>query len=234
MVRRTKKTRKTFPKKETIKPAEDWKIFSGTSFKLTKTKKTSGEKNFRFNLSLIILMAVLQASLFMLLLTLISVQTAQGENRSFSAAPMASSAKKMIKPAISQKLTDSNIDFNLDIPSQLGEWLYKVGYVKSPVDDKLSDQYVRIYLPNGVKANSRNFEDMTVEFLTIRKFTTDEWKKLEKGCQDRNSLFCEAAGTKIAEKNGSVYAYIKISSCPSGMESKCGLINKIIGGFSLK
>jgi hypothetical protein len=234
MARRTKKIKRSLSKKETVKPAEDWKIFSGTSFKLMKTKKTSGEKNFRFNLSLIILMAVLQASLFMLLLTLISVQTAKGQNMNFSVASAANGAKKMIKPATSQKLADPNIDFDLAIPAQLGEWLYKTGYVKSPVDDKMSDQYVRIYLPNAGKAGSRNFEDMTSAFLTIRKFTTDEWKKLDKGCQNKDSLFCEAAGTKIAEKDGSVYAYTKISSCPSGMESKCGLIEKIIGGFSLK
>lgn len=233
MARRTKKIKKSLSKSALVKPAEEWKIFSGTSFKLTKSKRTSGEKNFRFNLSLIILMAVLETALFMLLLTLISAQTAQGGNQSFSSVPAASSAKKLIKP-VSQKLTDSNLDFDLVIPAQLGEWLYKTGNVKSPVDDTISDQYLQIFLPTTNKTNSRNFEEMTAAILTIKKFTTDEWKKLEKGCQKDNSLFCDTAGTKIAEKNGSVYAYNKISNCPSGMESKCSLVDKIVGSFQLK
>ena len=233
MARRTKKIKKSLSKNAMVKPAEGWKIFSGTSFKLTKSKKTGGEKNFRFNLSLIILMAVLESALFMLLLTLINAQTTQGENRSFSYAPAASSAKKLIKPA-SQKLNNPNLDFDLTVPVQLGEWLYKTGDVKSLVDDKISDQYLQVYLPTGDKTNSRDFNEMTTAVLTIKKFTANEWKKLEKGCQKDNSLFCEAAGTKIAEKNGSVYAYNKISNCPSGMENKCGLVDKIIGSFQLK
>ena len=234
MARRTKKIKRSLPKSATVKSAEDWKIFSGTSFKLTNSKKTSGEKNFRFNLSLIILMAVLEISLFMLLLTLISAQTAQGDSsQPLSSAPAVSGAKKMIKP-VSQTLSDPSLDFQLTVPAQLGEWLYKTGDIKSLVDDNLSDQYLQIFIPTGDKKNSRNFNEMTASILTIKKFTADEWKKLEKGCQNDNTLFCDSAGTKIAEKNGLVYAYNKISNCPSGMGSKCALADKIVSGFQLK
>lgn len=234
MARRTKKITKSRSKGVAVKPVEDWKIFSGTSFRLTKSRKTGAEKSFRFNLSLIILMAVLEASLFIFLLTLIGAQTAQGDSRkSFSSAPVAVGAKKFTKPA-SQKLNDPSLDFELTVPPQLRNWLYKTGDIKSPVDDELSDQYLQMYLPVEGKKNSRNFNEMTEAILTIKKFTTDEWEKLEKGCQKNNTLFCDAAGTKIIEKDGSVYAYEKNSNCPSGMESKCALADKIVSGFQLK
>jgi hypothetical protein len=233
MTRRTKKIKNSLLKSETIERAEKGKIFSGISFKLTKPKKAGGEKaSLRFSVSLIILTAVLEASLFILLLSLINAQTTRGGDASF-AAPTVKSAEKLVRP-VSQNINDPNLDFELNVPAQFGEWLYRTGYIKSPVDDGLSDQYLRIYLPDSGKMKSRNFDERTTAVFTIKKFTADEWKKLEKGCQNENSLFCEAAGTKIAEKNRSVYAYNKISSCPPEMKSKCGLINKIVDSFQLK
>lgn len=209
------------------------KIFSGFRAKLQGIKGSAKErKNFRFSVSLILLTAVLEVSLLMLLMSLINTQTVRGGDESF-AVPAAKSAKRLVKPA-SQKLNDPSLDFELTVPAQLGEWLYKTGYIKSPVDDELSDQYLQVYLPDSGKAKSRNFDEMTKAVLTIKKFTADEWKKLEKGCQNENSLFCEAAGTKMAEKNGSVYAYNKISNCPSGMENKCSLADRIADSFQLK
>jgi hypothetical protein len=222
-------------KSTTVKPEDEWKIFPGTSFRLTRPKKSGGGKtNFRFCFSLIILMAILVTSSLIFIMSLASTQTVRGDSsQSFSSVPMASSAKKMIKPA-SQKIDDQNLDFELTVPAQLGEWSYKTGYIKSPIDDSISDQYLQIYLPDSEKMKSRNFDEMMKMVLTIKKFSTDEWKKLEKGCQNENSLFCEAAGTKITEKNESVYAYNKISNCPSAMENKCGLVDKIIDSFQLK
>jgi hypothetical protein len=236
MARRTKKIKKSISKKNVIAKLEDeWKIFSGKSFKLTKPIKAGGEKsNFRFSLSLIVLMAVLEMSLFMLLLTLITAQTAQGDSsHSLSSAPVTNNAKKLIKPT-SQKLADASLDYELTVPSQLGEWLYKTGDIKSPIDDKISDQYLQIYLPSKGKTSSRNFNEMATTILTIKKFATDEWKKIDKGCQKGDSLLCDAEGTKLDEKNGSVYTYTKISSCPAATSGNCALIDKIVDSFQLK
>jgi hypothetical protein len=195
--------------------------------------KHKEEKNFRFSVSLIILTAVLEMSLFILLLTLINGQTMKKDGGSSFAA--AASIKKAKPVSASQDLSDAGLNFRLVIPSQLSDWKYKIGNVKSPVDDKLSDQYLRIYLPEDGAKNSRNFDKANKDFLTILNFSSGEWTKLEKGCEKGNLVFCEAMGKKIAEKDGSVYAYNKASGCSnSNSESKCNLIDKIIGSFQLK
>ncbi|MDP1846103.1 MAG: hypothetical protein Q8L09_05215 [Candidatus Moranbacteria bacterium] len=233
MARRTKKIKNSLSKSETVRPAGKGKTFSGFRAKPQGTKGSAKErKNFRFSVSLILLTAALEMSLLILLMSLINAQAARGGDESFAVSAV-KSTKKLVKPA-NQKIDDQNLDFELTVPAQLGEWSYKTGYIKSPIDDGISDQYLQIYLPDSGKMKSRNFDEMMKVVLTIKKFSTDEWKKLEKGCQNENSLFCEAAGTKIAEKNESVYAYDKISNCPSVMENKCDLVDKIIDSFQLK
>jgi hypothetical protein len=203
--------------------------------KKSLSPKHKEEKNFRFSVSLIILTAVLEMSLFILLLTLVNGQTMKKDSGPSFA--VAASAKKTQPVSASQDLSDAELSFKLVIPSQLGDWKYKIGSVKSPVDDALSDQYLRIYLSEDGAKNSRNFDKANKDFLTILNFSSGEWTKLEKGCEKGNLVFCEEMGQKIAEKNGSVYAYNKASDCSSSSsnsESKCKLIDKIIGSFRLK
>jgi hypothetical protein len=192
-----------------------------------------GDNNFRFGVSLIILTAVLEMSLYIFLLTLVNGQKMKN-NDSFPLVATASTKKEQSSRA-NQELSDASLDFKLTIPSQLGDWKYRIGYVKSPIDENLSNQYLRIYLPEGKVKNSRNFEEANKDFLTIRKFDSEEWSKLEKGCEKDNLIFCEAMGEKIAEKNGLVYAYTKTDGCSSNKpDSKCNLIDKIIGSFRPK
>lgn len=190
------------------------------------------EKNFRFSVSLIILTAVLEISLFILLLTLVNGQTMkESGSSSFSAA----SAKSEPPVSANQDLDDADLGFKLVIPSRLGDWKYKIGYVKSLIDDTISDQYLRIYLSEEGAKKSHNFDETNKDLLTIRKFSSGEWAKLEKGCEKGDLVFCGAMGKKIDEKDGSAYAYIKGDGCLSDKpESKCNLIDKIIGSFQLK
>lgn len=192
------------------------------------------EKNFRFSVSLIILTAVLEISLFILLLTLVSGQTIKKDGSPFFVAT--ASTKKDLPASSSQELDDAGLDFTLEIPAKLGDWKYKIGYVKSQVDDTLSNQYLRIYLPYGKVKNSRNFDEANKSFLTIMKFSSKEWAKLEKGCDKGNLTFCEEKGSKIAETDASVYAYNETSDCAENKTepTKCELIEKITRSFKLK
>lgn len=136
--------------------------------------------------------------------------------------------------SINPVLENINLDFTLKIPSQLGEWLYKIGYAKSPIDETLSNQYVAIYVPQNGKPETNNFDDLVKDILTVRQFSQKEWKKLESGCKKGNQFYCETAGAKISEKNDKVFAYTKPGNCPKSIEARCRLADGIIESFKLK
>jgi len=187
----------------------------------------------RFKISLVFLIAGLVFSLFLLLLTAINVQ-----NNRVAAGPVPASLTKagMAGSNFSRNpvLKDSSLDFTLKIPPQLGEWLYKTGYVKSPVDETLSDQYVIVYVPQGAASATNNFDDLAKNILTIRQFSQKEWDKLENGCRKGNQFYCETAGARVGEKNDKIFAYTKPESCPKSVEAKCQLADRIIKSFVLK
>lgn len=182
----------------------------------------------RFKVSLIFLIAALALAVFIFLFTLIGLQNSRlAAQASPVPSPGAQAAAKTV-------LDDPNLDFTFKMPSQLGQWLYKTGSVKSPVDETLSNQYASVYVPRSVKAGTSNFDDLTQNILTVRQFSKKEWEKLESGCQKGNQLFCEAAGKKMGEKNGTVYAYTVPASCPADTKTKCSLAEKIVSTFTLK
>lgn len=189
----------------------------------------------RFKVSLVILMALLSISayLFVFVLALNSSPRALGSSGSINTNIFrkAISSKVLARSSV---LNDSSLDFKLTIPKEIGAWIYKIGYVKDPLDDSQSDQYVKIYLPLGMKTISSNFDDQYKEVLTIIKFPKKNWNKLDSGCQKGNSSYCDQAGTKIGENDESVFAYIKMDDCPQALQSKCLNIGKIIDSFQLK
>lgn len=105
--------------------------------------------------------------------------------------------------------------------------------MKSLTDDALSNQYVKIYVPSGQTAQSNSLDDKYQEMLAIRKFSDGEWKEMEKGCAKGNQFYCEDAGTKIADMDGSVWAYTAAKNCPRELEQKCKSVEGIIKSFQL-
>jgi len=189
----------------------------------------------RFSISLVILIGMLTFSALLLLFSLNKSSIVSAETYTKKIVPIKNDSG--LKKTGSQALNDSSLDFNITVPSQLGEWLYKTGEVKSLTDDSLSNQYFRMFVPlPGAKSN--NFDQQNKNILTIRKFSADEWFDIEKSCQEEEST-CDAAGKMIAkgaDSNGDewVYAYIKPENCPKSIEAKCNFVDKIIESFNLK
>jgi len=196
---------------------------------VTAAKK---RKNIRFEISLVILIGVLTFSAYLLLISLNwssgagSLQSPAVTNNRISSAD--------VKRLTDYRLKDASIDFEARIPPQIGGWFYKIGYVKSPVDETLSNQYVTIYVSQGAASATNNFDDLAKNILTIRQFSQEEWEKLEKGCEKGNQFYCETAGARVGEKNDKVFAYTKPGSCPKSVEAKCRLADRIIKSFTLK
>jgi hypothetical protein len=213
------------PRRKKIKKKKKWVILSA----LKKSRRSEA----RFRVSLVFLIAGLAFSLFLFLLTLIGTQSGRSAAK---LAPVLPAGTAAADSSFSKNplLKDPNLDFTLKIPPQLGEWLYKIGYVKSPVDETLSNQYVNIYIPQSTNSSTNNFDDLAKSILSIRQFSQKEWVKLEKGCQKGNQFYCETAGVKVGEKDSRVFAYIKPGDCPKRIEAKCRLAGTIIKSFTLK
>jgi hypothetical protein len=187
-----------------------------------------------FEIFLVIFIAILGISILLLSSSLTSLSGWSPATGAVVTPKAGNVPKKVSAKKIGQIMKDPGLDFELTVPPGVGDWLYKIGYIKSSVDDALSDQYAQIFVSVKNTSGSNNFEDQNKNILTIKKFTGDEWKKLEKGCQNDNSLYCEAAGTKIAEKDDYVYAYTKMKNCPKDIEARCRLVDKLIESFNLK
>lgn len=220
MPRRTT-TKKTTAKKTKIIPV---------------AKKKLSRKDMRFSVSLVILIGMLTFSLMLLLFSLNKSATVSAKTEA-KEAPQHFTDSWPKKPN-GQILNDKSLDFNITIPAELGQWLYKTGEVKSLTDDSLSDQYLRIFVPvPGDRSN--NFDQQNKEIMTIRKVSSDEWSDAQKGCQKGKQDICDAAGKMIAngpdsQGDGWVYTYLKPADCPKNIEAKCNLADKIIESFNLK
>jgi len=200
-------------------------------------KAENPKSNLRFNVSLVFLIATLSISVYLLLFTLTQNGKANlGFGNSAVSVLKAGPANsfKAVSSGKNQFLNDSVLDFKLAIPSQLGQWMYRVGYVKGLTDDSLTNQFAKIYIVQKPAGSSASFDDCYKDVLTIRKFSMGEWKELEKGCNKGNQIFCDGAGTKMDEKDGSVWAYINGGSCSGETKADCANIEKIIKSFQFK
>jgi hypothetical protein len=199
--------------------------------KASPTVMNHHRKDMRFKVSLVILIGMLTFSAMLLLLSLNKSSVVNAEMGTTTVPPLRHVS--VIQKSSSQMLNDSALDFKLTVPSELGQWFYKIGEVKSLTDDSLSDQYFRMFIPlAGVKSN--NFDEQNKDILTIRKFSADEWSAVEKSCQKNKSDICYTAGTLIVKSDKEVYAYTKPVDCPKSIEAKCNLTEKIIESFNLK
>jgi hypothetical protein len=203
------------------------------------TKKTKNvavsmkhhRKDMRFRVSLVILIGMLTFSAMLLLLSLNKFSAVNAETKISTTLPVEHSSG--IKKSSSQMLNDSSFGFTLTVPSGLGEWFYKTGEVKSLMDDSLSNQYFRLFVPlAGAKSN--NFDNQNKYIFTIRRFSADEWADVEKSCQKDKGDICDAAGKLIAQNDEWIYAYTKPADCPKSIVAKCNLADKIIQSFNLK
>jgi hypothetical protein len=205
--------------------------------KKTKTSPAGfklSHKEMRFSVSLVILMGMLTFSLMLFLFSLNKSSVVSAETYTKKIVPIKSDSG--LKKTGNQTLNDDLLDFSIAVPSQIGDWFYKTGEVKSLTDDSISNQYLRIFIPfPGKKSN--NFDQQNKNILTIRKFSADEWSDIEKNCQKEN--ICDAAGKMIAKNTDSnddewVYAYTRSEDCPKSIEAKCNFVDKIIESFRLK
>ena len=77
------------------------------------------------------------------------------------AVPRSETKKANLPQAVSagknQLLDDPGLDFKLTVPSQLGQWMYRVGYVKGLTDDSLTNQFVKIYVAQRPAGSSDQF-----------------------------------------------------------------------------
>ncbi len=186
----------------------------------------------RFKMSLIFLMAGLIFVIFLLLFAMIGVESDQAGSRSTAAATSVPANKAAY--SINRLLDDPDLGFTLKMPAGLGQWLYRTGSVKSPVDETLSDKFVAIYVPRETNARKNNFDDLTIAVLTVREFSKKEWNALDKGCQRGNEDYCRAAGTEIDETNNVVYTYTKPEACPEDVRVRCALADEIIKSFAAR
>ena len=221
-------------RKKTKKEIADTKAILG---RWTLAERGKTRTDIRLNVSMVFLIAILSISAYFLLFSII-----QNGKASFGfgnvSAPVSKIAAGNSSGAVSlgknQFLNDPALDFKLAIPSQFGQWMYRVGDVKGLTDDSLTNQFVKIYTAVKPTGSSTSFDECFKDVLTIRKFSTAEWKELEKGCGKGNLLFCEGAGTKINEKDGSVWAYTKSGDCSKETKGNCTYIEKVIGSFEFK
>lgn len=194
-------------------------------------------KDLRFSLSLVVLIGALSFSMILLLLSLNKQACVSAQAMtSLDSWPTKKLSNLRESKGKSQVLDDNLLDFKITIPNQLGNWFYKIGEVKSLTDESLSNQYLRIYVSFPGK-RSNNFDKQNMPILTIRKFSSKEWKSIEKDCPDGD--ICKAAGEVIAKTDNSsskewVYAFVKATDCPKNIETKCALADKIVESFQLK
>jgi len=212
------------------------KIIAG---KKTKSGKPNfQQEDFRFGLSLVHLIGMISFSSILLLVALNFSIPANAENQAYKAP---SSVKNIseLKKSESRILNDELLGFKITVPARFGEWFYKIGEVKSLMDNSLSNQYLQIFAPlPGVKSNDFNQQNKNI--LSIRKFSFDEWSDIEEICQEGEEEFiCETTGKLIASETDSngdewVYAYTKSSDCPQSIKTKCDLADEIVKSFQLK
>lgn len=206
---------------------------SGLNKKFFPTRAKT-KTDLRFNVSLVFLIAMLSISAYLLLFSLTENGNAFRSTSNFAQKTAAVRSPNAVSSGKNQLLDDSALDFKLTVPSRLGQWMYRIGNVKGLTDDSLSNQFVKIYIAQKPVNSSTSFDDCYRDVLTIRKFSLEEWNEIEKGCNKGNLIYCEGAGTKIDEKDGSVWAYTKAENCSGETKTDCAYIEKIVGSFRFK
>ncbi len=205
-----------------------------------KTSKSSpgvakfNKKEMRFQYSLVVLMGILIFSAFLFLIVLNKSASYELKKNGYGSPVSNLSSVKAQGKATNCTFEDPSIDFMLTMPVQLGEWIYKAGYVKSLTNDTLTNRYVKIFVPVTNASQTNNFEERNQEVVMIRRMTSDEWEKIKAGCENGNQFYCESAGEKLAENDGTVYSYVAEKECHDNVKAKCDLAERIVQSFKLK
>jgi hypothetical protein len=190
----------------------------------------------RFSVSLIVMTAFLEIGVLLLLISLVG-GSFKASGKSFVEFPnpiVNSASVSNVNPANPGFLDDAGLDFRVSIPATWIGWVYKIGNVKSPIDDSLSDQYVQVFLPDESKRKSNNFDERQRKMFTIMKYSEKEWKKISTSCEKENLPYCDMMGKEIGRKDGSVFSYFSEKNCPKVFEAKCREVDKILESFKLK
>lgn len=203
-----------------------------------------GRKEMRFSVSLVVLIGLLTFSVLLLLFSL-------NKSAAVGAKTMTSFSVPRISRSIPLKKTSANLttfqgggeDFQLAFPASWKGWVYRTGEVKSPVDDTLSDQYVKIYLPdsNPKEATNPDLDSRYTDMITVVTYSADEWKAMAKKCNKGDSSVCDEMGTKLADttcpgfadNTDCVYSYTKQPNCPGSLTTRCDEVDTIMANFKL-
>jgi hypothetical protein len=213
------------------------KFFSNPSGKADcSTLKTQWHKeNLRFGISLVVMTALLEAALFIFLLVLNgSAGVALGHTKVYKAPSLAKVSQKKMSSPTERTLKDDNLVYEITIPKEVGDWMYKTGYIKSLVDETLADEYMQLYIPFPLKTEGNKFEGRYENILTIMRFTEKEWTDINKGCEKSNLYYCDTKGKELGKKDGYVYSYASPASCPKEVSYGCSKTDQIVGSFKLK
>ncbi len=226
--------RKTIGKKTKSKDAKTGSIAAARNAQGNSVRaKARHYHDFRFRVSLVILIALLSMATYALVLALAGAGNFLLPGSGVSMKESAVQSVKTKPVANAQKLDDKSLGYQLAFPQQFGEWIYKTGFVVSPTDETLTDQYAGIYVPLGNNPSATNFDAKYFNVFTIRKFSEKEWSDLEKGCKKGKTLLCEQKGIEIGNKDGSVYAYTAADNCPATLAEKCKAVENIVKSFRL-
>ena len=223
--------------KSGVRVAAAKKFFSSTEVKIDRSaaKAQWHKDNLRFGISLVVLTALLEAALFMFLLTLnSSAGFAAGSTKVFPAPSTAKVVQKKMTNSVEQTLKDDNLGYEVTIPKEVGDWMYKTGYIKSVVDDALVDGYLQVYVPLPAKTEGNKFDSRYQNILTIMRFTEKEWNDISKGCEKSNLYYCDTQGKELGRKDGYVYSYTKPTTCPKEISYGCSKTDQIVESFKLK
>lgn len=201
-----------------------------------REKSAKAKEDFRFKISLVFLIAMISASAYLFLFSLsMKNRDFGGSSVAVEKSAMTNFARASIKSSNKvYTLDDPALDFRLTIPPGFGQWIYRVGFAKSLVNDALSNQFLKVYVSTKNTGNSTSFDECYREILAIRRFSIDEWKNLQKSCEKRNDFLCDEAGTKLGEKDKWVWAYTKSENCFQEEKDGCAHIQEIVGSFQLK
>lgn len=231
--------RRTKNKKE--KPLKTfWRAEKGTG----KRKSARSEK--RFAASVVVMIAFISTAMLLLLVSLIRSQSARIAVSHSAVGKNGGDAFEKTVPVRPYIFSGTGAEsFQLMIPAGWKGWAYRRGMVKSPIDDAVSDGYLKIYLPNRVygnsKTNSPNLDSLYDDIITVMVFSADEWKAMERKCNRGNKNICGDMGKKLADttctglagNEDCIYSYVKQPNCGGSHEVRCNEVDKIIESFKI-
>jgi hypothetical protein len=193
------------------------------------------KENLRFGVSLVVLTALLEAALFMFLLALnSSTGVAVGKTKFIQASSAVKVSQKKMTNSVERTIKDDNLGYEITIPKEVGDWMYKTGYIKSLVDETLVDEYLQVFMPLPAKAEGNKFDSRYQNILTVMRFTEKEWTDIGKGCEKSNLYYCDMQGKELGRKDGYVYSYTNPTTCPKEISNGCSKTDQIVESFKLK